>query len=263
MGGRALAACLALICVLATAPLRQSAAPPCSHDFVSAITRAHTTTSQHKPQLSIAQMLWISSVLQTYQGHHPATPLNFLVFGLGADTPGWLDANCQGRTVFLENNAHWLELATKELAKDYNHTLEAYTVAYKGRMDQPDAFFSSPWLLEVPAAVSELCCEVILVDAPWGFDPKQGKSRSWAGLGAALRAAALLRRAGGGRALLASSGHASLEAHAAAWARGCWQAAVPGDSGAGQRLPLGCSGGLQRRGPWSSQTARMQPQPAC
>ena len=87
------------------------------------------------------------------------------VFGLGHDSTTWQEANCGGRTVFLEENRSWLDKI-----KGGAPGLEAYLVTYRGRVDQADAFFEAPWLMEMPQAVSSTCFDAILVDGPTGYD---------------------------------------------------------------------------------------------
>lgn len=106
---------------------------------------------------------------------YPDKPVNYLVFGLGLDTPGWLQVNCRGRTVFLEHSADWVKQVTINIARDYNSTMESYTVAYKGNMSKPDEFFQKPWLMTMPQTVSNTCFDVILVDAPTGYNPRQSE----------------------------------------------------------------------------------------
>jgi hypothetical protein len=55
-------------------------------------------------------------------------------------------------------------------------------VEYNGSVATADAFFANPWLMDMPSEVSDACWDVILVDAPEGFDatmpgmPDEGES---------------------------------------------------------------------------------------
>ena len=49
---------------------------------------------------------------------------------------------------------------------------KVHRVEYRGRMEAADAFFSQPWLMEVPPGVGDTCWDVILVDAPQGYEPQ-------------------------------------------------------------------------------------------
>ena len=51
--------------------------------------------------------------------------------------------------------------------------MQAHRVAYRGRVEAPHAFFSAPWLMEVPQAVGGTCWDVVLVDAPQGYEAGQ------------------------------------------------------------------------------------------
>jgi hypothetical protein len=166
---------LALLIVAAwlTAASAARGRPQCSSNIVSIISGLFAPPVQHPPLLSKYQMLWMSSIVETTQALYPDRPVNFLVFGLGVDTPGWMQVNCRGRTIFLEHSADWVKLVTENIARDYNSTVESYSVSYKGDMSKPNEFFDRPWLMPVPEAVSQTCFDVILVDAPTGFDPLQ------------------------------------------------------------------------------------------
>ena len=173
-----LAVAAALLPALDSSPLKM-----CPDEFITVLAKLHRKGQKMPPQLTFNQMLWIASILRATQAQTPDRPLNFLVFGLGADTPGWLQINCKGRTVFLENSAEWTRLVRHDIARDYNHSLEAYTVSYKGKMTQAQDFYAKPWLMDVPYEVSSACYEVILVDAPNGFNPAaggQGRGAGWA-----------------------------------------------------------------------------------
>ena len=54
-------------------------------------------------QISPAHIEVISGALMTRQPN-----CNFLVFGLGHDTPMWLALNSSGRTLFVESSDKWI-----------------------------------------------------------------------------------------------------------------------------------------------------------
>ena len=92
-------------------------------------------------------------------------PCNVLVFGVGWDTPMWLDANRDGRTVFLESNTKWIAQIRSEAP-----AAEILPVRYTTRrflwrwlMRRP-----SRLMLDLPAEVKDTEWDVILVDAPKG-----------------------------------------------------------------------------------------------
>src|SRR5262249_61280326 len=52
-------------------------------------------------------------------------PVNFLIFGMGNDSPFWFRLNHRGRTVFVEDQEEWFRKIHGE-----NPLLEAYLVKY-------------------------------------------------------------------------------------------------------------------------------------
>jgi hypothetical protein len=90
------------------------------------------------------------------------------VWAAGKDSILWRQVNCLGRSVFLENSPGWIK---KVLAMD--SALEVYKVDYNTSVERADEWFNGGrWSLDVPAAVSNLCYDVILVDSPQGHAPK-------------------------------------------------------------------------------------------
>jgi hypothetical protein len=92
-------------------------------------------------------------------------PCNFLVFGLGNDSPFWCEVNGQGRTVFLEDYQPWYEKIT-----GIYPGIEAYRVTYplnitrwREVLDRPEDL-----QIELPSAVTDTRWDVILVDGPRG-----------------------------------------------------------------------------------------------
>jgi hypothetical protein len=109
-----------------------------------------------------AQMLWVAAHVNA-QAHARGAPADVLVFGVGAESATWREANCGGRTVFVEQSQQWLDKI-----KGGAPGLEAYLVTYRGRVDQADAFYEAPWLMEMPQAVRSTCFDVVLIDGPKG-----------------------------------------------------------------------------------------------
>lgn len=92
-------------------------------------------------------------------------PCNLLIFGLGRDSPLWVESNRGGRTVFLENVTAWIEQTGKLRGA------EIYTVEYDTKR------FQWRWLLNkskrlfmrsIPSEVVSTGWDVIFVDAPAG-----------------------------------------------------------------------------------------------
>lgn len=45
-------------------------------------------------------------------------------------------------------------------------------MAYRGKLDDANAFLAAPWEMELPASVASTCYDVVLVDAPLGVPEK-------------------------------------------------------------------------------------------
>jgi len=94
-------------------------------------------------------------------------PCKFLVFGLGNDSVFWSLLNQGGETVFLEDNPVWFHKITKRTPE-----ITAYLVVYDTLRKDWKRLLESPSLLEVslPEAIKEQDWDIVLVDAPAGYD---------------------------------------------------------------------------------------------
>jgi len=99
-------------------------------------------------------------------------PCRMLVFGVGRDTPLWLDVNRGGTTVFLENVKKWADFS-----RHASPTAVVHDVSYGWtrrfmwpllKRMAPDALF----MRDLPRDVLETPWDVILVDAPRGTNWK-------------------------------------------------------------------------------------------
>jgi len=88
-----------------------------------------------------------------------------LVFGVGEDSRLWQRANCNGHTTFLEEHSGWLH-KVKSSIRD----LDAHLVNYGTTCAGVASYMAYPFDMEVPEQVASECYDVILVDAPTGFD---------------------------------------------------------------------------------------------
>ena len=104
------------------------------------------------------------------------TPCNFLIFGLGKDTPLWNRVNKKGRTVFLENMKEWFDKVIEK-----NPKTEVYMVKYttKRRSWKKLLKNKKKLFLKLPKEIIETKWDVILVDAPRGWkDDQPGRMQS-------------------------------------------------------------------------------------
>lgn len=142
----------------------------------------HYTTSNVTPQQTADEIGVSLRVLQR------RAPCNFLVFGLGHDSPMWAALNHGGRTVFLEEDATWIAAV-----RSTHPGLESYHVAYDTVLTDADALLElrdHPACVAQPdlAAAAEASCrlalkglpqvfhelewDLIMVDAPTGWTPQ-------------------------------------------------------------------------------------------
>mmetsp|Transcript_9166 Transcript_9166/g.20705 ORF Transcript_9166/g.20705 Transcript_9166/m.20705 type:complete len:393 (+) Transcript_9166:85-1263(+) len=111
-----------------------------------------------------AAAIWCTLELESKRLGRPA---NLLVWGLGNDSPFWIQST-KGRVVFLENNSGWFGKMKKG-----NPSLEAYMVDYPSiierdlnRLDDPEFVTTINDLL--PPGIKDDHWDVILADAPAG-----------------------------------------------------------------------------------------------
>ncbi|CAN6326097.1 unnamed protein product [Urochloa humidicola] len=141
-----------------------------------------TTACDDKPQQTADEIGVSLRVLQR------RAPCNFLVFGLGHDSPMWAALNHGGRTVFLEEDASWISTVGS------NHpSLESYHVRYDTVLTDSGALLelrnhpscvaqadlSSAAeagcrlaLRDLPPVFREVEWDLIMVDAPTGWTPE-------------------------------------------------------------------------------------------
>jgi hypothetical protein len=93
---------------------------------------------------------------------------SLLIFGVGNDTSLWLGANVGGTTVFLEDDAGWIERVRSDCPG-----AAIVHVTYGTCIGQWMRFLFSPEALEMrlPDEVARVKWNVILVDAPAGHAP--------------------------------------------------------------------------------------------
>jgi hypothetical protein len=164
----------------------------CTLDYIKTIRDA--VKAKDPPQLSFDQILWIYTVVQTSSSavtSTSASPHNFLVWGLGYDSPIWDNANCipagtgdidiEGslqsgdeahvrsgkvpraggvtRTVFIENWLDWVE----KIKGKYPTLNVVHFDKYQTSVATASEFFARPYLLPLPEEVDDVCWHVVLV----------------------------------------------------------------------------------------------------
>ncbi|CAL9763423.1 unnamed protein product [Musa acuminata subsp. burmannicoides] len=133
----------------------------------------HYATSNTTPQQTLEEISVTARVLQE------KSPCNFLVFGLGHDSPMWSALNHGSRTVFLEEDGSWIRTVRGRFP-----ALEAYHMTYRTEVSQAEGLLASGlnstdcavWnskcplaLTELPAVFYEVEWDLIMVDAPTGY----------------------------------------------------------------------------------------------
>ena len=93
-------------------------------------------------------------------------PINLLVFGLGGDAYLWNKLNSKGKTIFLEDDAEWIE-------KFKDSGLNVVKVDYTTFVgDHEEINFDSEKLsMNLPKEIEETVWDFIIVDAPLGHGP--------------------------------------------------------------------------------------------
>ncbi len=112
-------------------------------------------------QLSTNELLLITDTIKKHKN-----PL-FLIFGLGNDTEFWKTLNSSGKTVFLEDNDFW----TARLASRVK-SINVFQIKYTTKLSDWKQLLEKQEKLEIslPDSVQSQKFDVILVDAPAGYD---------------------------------------------------------------------------------------------
>ncbi len=90
---------------------------------------------------------------------------NLLVFGMGHDTPFWIELNGEGHTAFLEDNFQWY----RKIIKSCPYA-ESYFINYTTKISEWEELLDKPDKLQVklPEKIINTRWDVILVDGPAG-----------------------------------------------------------------------------------------------
>jgi hypothetical protein len=97
---------------------------------------------------------------------------NLLVFGMGNDTPLWMEINSKGRTAFLEDSNDWRQ---KVIGSCPN--AESYLVTYNTKISEWESLVDEYQRLaiDLPVQITDTKWDVILVDGPSGDYPNYKK----------------------------------------------------------------------------------------
>ena len=97
---------------------------------------------------------------------------NFLVFGMGNDTPLWLDINSKGRTAFLEDSKEWMQNIMEVCPE-----AESYLVTYNTKLSEWEQLIDdhSRLVIDLPSKITNIKWDVVLVDGPSGDYPSYKK----------------------------------------------------------------------------------------
>ena len=95
------------------------------------------------------------------------SPADFLVFGMGNDSPFWAAQNRRGRTVFIEDQSEWFNKIKRE-----HPSLEAYLVDYGTKLEDGMRLIDYPEKLamDLPSQIKNTRWDAILVDGPAGYE---------------------------------------------------------------------------------------------
>ncbi|KAK9069932.1 hypothetical protein SSX86_010330 [Deinandra increscens subsp. villosa] len=165
----------------------------------TAETLVHYVTSNVTPQQTYKEISVSLGILTK------KSPCNFLVFGLGHDSPMWAALNHGGRTVFVEEDKSWIRQVLEKFPG-----LEAYHVVYDTKVARAAELMGMGKREEcrvvedprvsrcglslkggLPEEVYEVEWDLIMVDAPTGYHdeaPGRMKAIYTAGLMARNRA---------------------------------------------------------------------------
>ena len=96
------------------------------------------------------------------------SPCNILIFGTGNDSELWILANQDGRTVFLENQQRWIDVA-----KGNFPNIEFYHITYLKKEAQLSLLelykHGQPGIaLPMPEEIANVAWDIIIVDGPAG-----------------------------------------------------------------------------------------------
>jgi hypothetical protein len=116
-------------------------------------------------QLSDIQIMWIADTLHMVYSINNKRP-SMLIFGLGNDSPLWETVNCNGRTVFVEDDVEWITTVSTK-----SPSLEIHHLEYNSRVEHALEFLENPVEIKIDDSVDTECFDVVLIDAPKGYAP--------------------------------------------------------------------------------------------
>jgi len=115
-------------------------------------------------QMTFIEYKFISDLVYSYNG------ANFLVFGTGRDSNLWVESNINGKTIFLEPDLNWINIA-----KTNNSKMDIRHVIYKTHPSQAEKLYSEyqktgifPNLPILDKDIIETEWDIIFIDSPVG-----------------------------------------------------------------------------------------------
>lgn len=131
--------------------------------FFSCETALALSSKNENVQLSDAQIMWVADMLHMVYSSNRKRP-NVLIFGVGHDSPMWQQINCNGRTVFVEDDMEWIKTISGIFP-----ALEIYHIQYQSSVREHDFFLENPQSININTSVDAECFDLILIDGPKGF----------------------------------------------------------------------------------------------
>lgn len=119
-------------------------------------------------QMSFDEYVYLHKFINSKQN------CNLLVFGLGKDSDLWLDANPNGKTIFLEDNTDWIKAVNVQMSNK-NKQIDIRQITYTDVGYEADRLLTdyesgtNNLKLNLPVDVIDTEWDIIIVDAPAGY----------------------------------------------------------------------------------------------
>jgi len=128
----------------------------------------HELVHVNPEQMSFEEYCYIYETINKKNG------CNLLVFGLGVDSKTWMNCNEKGKTIFLENNLHWIKFMKKIIPKAEVRSVQYTNNGYNAEVLLEEYKLKGNGLsVELDSDIRNAKWDVIVVDAPAGFHLKE------------------------------------------------------------------------------------------